>query len=127
MLNGNLLVDNDIDALGRLLKKINTAPQGGVEISSYAYTNWTKKFRTRMRQVEAFSGVQVVTYCVMTNHVHLLLRFPNRKVLSDREMLVRLEQLSSPAAFAQFMDQWNRMVLQEGESGLDELRQSVMA
>ena len=45
MLNGNLLVDNDIDALGRLLKKTNTAPQGGVEISGYAYTNWTKKFR----------------------------------------------------------------------------------
>ena len=86
-----------------------------------------EKFRTLMRQVEAFTGVQVVTYCIMTNHVHLLLRVPDRKVLSDNEMLVRLENLASPVAFAQFMDQWNRMVEQRSESGLDELRQSVMA
>ena len=86
-----------------------------------------EKFRTLMRQVEAFTGVQVVTYCIMTNHVHLLLRVPDRKVLSDSEMLARLEKLASPSAFAQFMDQWNRMAEQKSESGLDELRQSVMA
>ena len=85
-----------------------------------------EKFRTLMRQVEAFTGVQVVTYCIMTNHVHLLLRVPDRKVLSDSEMLARLEKLASPLAFAQFMDQWNRMLEQKSESGLDELRQSVM-
>jgi REP element-mobilizing transposase RayT len=55
-----------------------------------------EKFRSLMRQVEAFSGVQVVTYCIMTNHVHLLLRVPERKVLSDSEMLARLQLLSSP-------------------------------
>ena len=54
-----------------------------------------EKFRSLMRQVEAFSGVQVVTYCIMTNHVHLLLRVPERKVLSDSEMLGRLQLLSS--------------------------------
>ena len=68
-----------------------------------------------------------MTYCIMTNHVHLLLRVPDRKVLADAEMLARLELLCSPAAFAQFMDQWNRMVEQKSEAGLDELRQSVMA
>ena len=86
-----------------------------------------EKFRSLMRQVEAFSGVQVVTYCIMTNHVHLLLRVPERKVLSDSEMLDRLQLLSSKAAYAEFMDRWNRMVEQKSETGLDELRQSVMA
>ena len=86
-----------------------------------------EKFRSLMRQVEAFSGVQVVTYCIMTNHVHLLLRVPERKVLPDSEMLARLELLSSRQAFAEFMDRWNRMVEQKSETGLDELRQSVMA
>ena len=71
-----------------------------------------EKFRILMRQVEAFTGVQVVTYCIMSNHVHLLLRVPDRKVLSDSEMLARLEKLASPTAFAQFMDGWNRMVEQ---------------
>ena len=86
-----------------------------------------EKFRSLMRQVEAFSGVQVVTYCIMTNHVHLLLRVPERKALSDSEMLDRLQVLSSKKAYAEFMDQWNRMVEQKSETGLDELRQSVMA
>ena len=72
-----------------------------------------EKFRSLMRQVEAFSGVQVVTYCIMTNHVHLLLRVPERKVLSDSEMLDRLRLLSSKAAYADFMDRWNRMVEQK--------------
>jgi putative transposase len=86
-----------------------------------------EKFRLLMRQVEAFTGVQVVTYCIMTNHVHLLLRVPERIALSDKDMLSRLEQVSSPGAFAQFMDLWNRMVEQKSETGLDELRQSVLA
>jgi REP element-mobilizing transposase RayT len=79
-----------------------------------------------MRQVEAFTGVQVVTYCLMTNHVHLLLRVPQRQELTDPEILARLEKVSSPAAFAQFMDLWNRMLEQKSEAGLQELRQSVL-
>jgi putative transposase len=86
-----------------------------------------EKFRALMRQVEAFSGVQVVTYCIMTNHVHLLLRVPQRMALADKELHARLEGLASPAAFAAFMDQWNRMAEQKSESGLEELRQSVLA
>jgi REP element-mobilizing transposase RayT len=86
-----------------------------------------EKFRSLMRQVEAFTGVEVVTYCIMTNHVHLLLRVPHRKALTDKEMLSRLGQLCSKTAFSQFMDQWNRMVEQKSESGLAELRQSVLA
>jgi REP element-mobilizing transposase RayT len=86
-----------------------------------------EKFRALMRQVEAFTGVQVVTYCIMTNHVHLLLRVPQRTALSDGEMLARLERLCSPKAFAEFKDRWNRMIEQKSEAGLDELRQAVLA
>ncbi|MBL9153678.1 MAG: transposase [Verrucomicrobiales bacterium] len=35
-------------------------------------------FRKWMRKLEAFLGVQVVTYCLMSNHFHLLLRVPDR-------------------------------------------------
>ncbi|MFV0337994.1 MAG: transposase, partial [Chthoniobacterales bacterium] len=37
-----------------------------------------------MRRLERFSGLEVVTYCLMSNHFHLLLRVP------DRERLGRL-------------------------------------
>ena len=42
-------------------------------------------FRSILRKLEAFTGVSVVTYCVMGNHFHLLLKVP------DREMMPRLD------------------------------------
>jgi len=43
-------------------------------------------FRRILRNQEAFTGVRVVTYCLMSNHFHLLLEVP------DREELPRLDE-----------------------------------
>ena len=37
-----------------------------------------------------FCGVEVITYCMMSNHFHLLLRVPVRPELSDDQLLERL-------------------------------------
>jgi len=42
-----------------------------------------------MRRQSAFSGVQVLTYCIMGNHFHLLLRVPERPELPEAEVLRR--------------------------------------
>ena len=39
-------------------------------------------FRKILRNQEAFSGVRVVTYCLMSNHFHLLLEVPDRETLA---------------------------------------------
>jgi len=39
-----------------------------------------RHFHDLMRKLELFSGVQVVTYCLMENHFHLLVRVPQRDV-----------------------------------------------
>ncbi|MDF1824651.1 MAG: transposase [Verrucomicrobiales bacterium] len=47
-------------------------------------------FRNIMRSLEAFTGVRVVTYCLMTNHFHLLLDVPGKgelKPLSEDDLL----------------------------------------
>lgn len=50
-----------------------------------------EKFRMMMRQFEAFSGCEVVTYCVMTNHFHILVRVPVRPAeISEQEVLRRM-------------------------------------
>jgi REP element-mobilizing transposase RayT len=85
-----------------------------------------EQFRLLMRKVESFTGVQVVTYAVMSNHVHLLLRVPPRKALTDKEMLARLQAISSPSAYAALEAKWKRMAEQKSEAGLEELRQSVL-
>jgi len=48
-------------------------------------------FVTLMRRLEAFLGLRVVTYAVMSNHFHLLVEEPDRESLPplDREALLR--------------------------------------
>ena len=53
-------------------------------------------FRKIMRNLEAFMGVRIVTYCVMSNHFHLLLEVPDReslRPLSEDELLDALRPL----------------------------------
>lgn len=46
-----------------------------------------RHFRDWMRRLERFSGLQVVTYCLMENHFHLLVRVPCRKQIQESEPL----------------------------------------
>ena len=52
-------------------------------------------FRRWMRRLERFCGVQVVTYCLMENHFHLLVRVPCREKMLAAEPLTeaRLREL----------------------------------
>ena len=47
---------------------------------------------TYMRKLEAFSGVQILTFAILSNHYHLLLFVPtrNKDEISDAELLERL-------------------------------------
>ena len=44
-----------------------------------------------MRRLEAFSGVRVLTYALMSNHFHLLCQVPPGEPLSELELLERIE------------------------------------
>jgi REP element-mobilizing transposase RayT len=57
-------------------------------------------FRMFVRMYENFSGCRVLSYCLMSNHFHLLLEVPPRPVggLSDEQLLQRLAGLY-PEAF----------------------------
>ena len=50
-----------------------------------------REFRRRMRAYAAFAGIDVVTYCLMDNHVHLVLQVPEKAPdLSYDQILQRL-------------------------------------
>jgi putative transposase len=55
-------------------------------------------FRKILRNQEAFSGVRIVTYCLMSNHFHLLLEVPDRETLAplDEDGLLALLPLLYP-------------------------------
>ena len=61
-----------------------------------------EQFRTYMRMYENFSGCRVLSYCLMGNHVHMLLEVPPLAVggLSDAELLQRLRAIYNEAVVA---------------------------
>jgi REP-associated tyrosine transposase len=56
-----------------------------------------ERFVQLMRRLEAFSGVRVLTYALMSNHFHLLCEVPEPKPLSEPELLDRIEAGYGPA------------------------------
>jgi hypothetical protein len=56
-----------------------------------------ERFIKLMRRLEAFSGVRVLTYVLMSNYFHLLCEIPEPKVLSEAEVLERVEAGYGPA------------------------------
>jgi REP element-mobilizing transposase RayT len=49
-------------------------------------------FRRMMRQVEAFCGVEILTYCIMSNHFHVLVRV-EKKPVPEAEVVRRVRVL----------------------------------
>jgi putative transposase len=62
-----------------------------------------EKFRTFMRMQENFSGCRVVSYCLMCNHIHLLVEVPLAPTggFSDEELLRRLRAIYNEAQVAE--------------------------
>ena len=74
------------------------------------------KFTQLMRHVEEFSGVQILTHAIMTNHAHLLVFVPERGTLTDAQLVSRLKLLYSDV----FVTQEAQVLKQLREDGLDE-------
>ncbi len=64
-------------------------------IHGHMWLNDTEKerFRKIMRAVAAFAGVEVMTYALMTNHLHLLLMVPEKCGIDEKEVLRRIDGL----------------------------------
>ena len=61
-----------------------------------------EQFVAFMREYEQFCGVQVLTYCVMSNHFHILVEVPPRPTIlpTAEELIGKLKGLSSTAISA---------------------------
>ena len=61
-----------------------------------------------LRRVEVFSGVRVLTFAIMTNHLHLLVCVPQREAVDDEELLRRLECIHSKRRMKETQRKWTR-------------------
>ena len=61
-----------------------------------------------IRGAAAFSGVEVYTYAVMSNHFHLLVRVPRKREVSEKELEKRMLALYGPGKFAKILEKWSK-------------------
>ena len=66
-------------------------------------------FVAMMRRVAAFSGVEVLNYCVMSNHFHILLHVPMPEAIDQRELLRRIAVLYGPDYAKTLKVRWKEM------------------
>lgn len=58
----------------------------------YIFNDEEKEFfQKTMRKLETFMGLRVLTYCIMSNHWHVLIEVPSNKEVSDLELLSRIK------------------------------------
>ena len=77
-------------------------------------------FRMLMRMYENFSGCRVLSYCVMSNHFHILLEVPPLPVggISDEELLKRLSASNNEAFVAGVAKELEEVRTQERVDGV---------
>ncbi len=65
-----------------------------------------KVFVGMLRRVADFSGVEVLTHCVMSNHFHILVRVPAPREIAENELLSRVATLYGDARAKDMRSRW---------------------
>lgn len=87
-----------------------------------------EQLRKMLWQVADFSGVQLLTYCLMDNHFHVLVAVPYEETVSDRELLRRYRVLyPKPTAFQPARVEVLEKVLAQNGSEAVKLRAQLLA
>ncbi len=84
-------------------------------------------FRRMMRKIEAFSGVEVVTWAILSNHFHLLLHVPDRpETMSDKELLGRLGKIYPRVHVNEVRQELKRLSKAGREEAKEQLRERYL-
>jgi REP element-mobilizing transposase RayT len=84
--------------------------------------------RKMLWQVAEFCGAEILTYCVMTNHFHVLLRIPEPSILSDVELMRRYKVLyPKPTKFQSASTKVLESQLKAGGEEATEIRRKLQA
>ena len=86
-----------------------------------------EKFIRLMRGYEAFCGVKVVTFCVLSNHFHILLEVPRRPppelLPNDQELVARLKSADYSYSWATLKQTLERFRAEGHDAAAEELRE----
>ena len=84
--------------------------------------------RKMLFQVADFSGVEILTYCILSNHFHVLVRVPEKKKLSDAELMRRYKVLyPKPTKYQSASTKVMEETLQKGGDEAEVIRCKLLA
>src|ERR1700739_5085064 len=79
-----------------------------------------ERFVQLMRRLEAFTGFSIFNYALMANPFHLLCEVPEPRILSESELLERIEAGYGPARREELEQQLDR--LRHQPDGVDQIQ-----
>jgi REP element-mobilizing transposase RayT len=83
--------------------------------------------RKMIRQIADFCGVEVLTFCIMSNHFHVLVRVPCEQEVSNRELIRRYKVLyPKPTKYQAASAELMFKELQAGGGEADEIRRKLL-
>ncbi|MGJ8638465.1 MAG: transposase [Opitutaceae bacterium] len=84
--------------------------------------------RKMIHQVAEFSGVEVLTYCILSNHFHVLVAVPDQDAVSDVELMRRYKVLyPKPTKYQEASAKVMENQLRAGGEESDEIRRKLLA
>ena len=84
--------------------------------------------RKMIRQVADFSGVEVLTDCIMSNHFHVLVQIPRGQIVSDSELMRRYKVLyPKPTKYQQASIGIILAQLKAGDEEAEVIRRKLLA
>lgn len=84
--------------------------------------------RKMIWQVADFSGVEILTYCIMSNHFHVLVRVPVEAAVSNAELIRRYKVLyPKPTKYQAASADLMFKTLERGGSDAEEFRRKLLA
>ena len=84
--------------------------------------------RKMLWDVADFSGVEVLTYCIMSNHFHILVHVPDKQDISDEELMRRYQVLyPKPTKYQAASIEQMKLVLKSGSTEADAIRNKLLA
>lgn len=72
-------------------------------------------FKALLRQQARFAGIEILTFCIMDNHFHLLIRIPEKETLSDATLIAR------------YTDYYGTSKIPQSTFSVDELKEALSA
>jgi len=84
--------------------------------------------RRMLWDVADFSGVEILTYCIMSNHFHVLVYVPDKQKVSDAELMRRYQVLyPKPTQYQVASADVMKAQLRKGGEEADEIRRKLLA